>query len=105
MEGCAMRKWTTVTLQKKEIINLCDGTRLGYATDFEFDPKCAAILSLMVPQSSGFCSFGKTEYLFIPWNRIECFGEDTILVRMSPEEISCLTMPLMKDGKGKCKCE
>lgn len=89
---------TTVSLQKKEIINLCDGSRLGFATDFEFDPKCATLLSLMVPRcSGGFLGLGKTEYLFIPWSKIECFGEDTILVRISPGEIAALTSPVCRD--------
>lgn len=84
---------TTVSLQRKEIINLCDGARLGFATDFEFDPQCAKLLSLMVPRChGGFLGLGKREYLFIPWNKIECFGEDTILVRLSPSE--CRTLPL-----------
>ena len=90
---------TTVSLQKKEIINLCDGSRLGFATDFEFDPKCAALLSLMVPRcTGGFLGLGKTEYLFIPWNKIECFGEDTILVRLTCAEVASLTSPVGRDG-------
>ena len=93
---------TTVSLQKKEIINLCDGSRLGFATDFEFDPKCATLLSLMVPRPPcGFLGLGKREYLFIPWNKIECFGEDTILVRLSPSETQTLTLPLCRDD---CEC-
>ena len=89
-----MPRCTTVSLRKKEIINLCDGARLGYATEFEYDPKCATITALMIPQCNGFFNFGKTEYLFIPWNKIECFGEDTILVRLPPGELSTLTLPL-----------
>lgn len=97
---------TTVSLQKKEIINLCDGSRLGFATDFEFDPKCATLLSLMVPKcSGGLFGLGKTEYLYIPWNKIECFGEDTILVRLSPHETESLTSTVCRDecdkGRGK----
>lgn len=89
---------TTVSLQKKEIINLCDGSKLGFATDFEFDPQCATILALMVPRGSGgFLGLGKREYLFIPWNKIECFGDDTILVRLSPSE--CRTLPLSHCGR------
>ncbi len=97
---------TTVSLQKKEIINLCDGSRLGFATDLEFDPACARLLALLVPcGSGGFLGLGKTEYLVIPWERIECFGEDTVLVRLSPSERRTVTLPPCKkgceDGKGK----
>ncbi len=86
---------TTLSLRKKEIINLCDGARLGFASDFEFDPKCATVLSLMVPQQgSGFLGLGKTEYLCIPWRNIECFGEDTILVRLTAAEMQGFTHPI-----------
>ena len=91
---------TTVSLRKKEIINLCDGSRLGFATDVEFDPKCANITALMVPcPCSGFLGLGKTEYLFIPWCKIECIGEDTILVRLSPGEEESLTSSVCRDGR------
>ena len=32
-----MKRCSTAQLREKEIINLCDGMRLGYADDFEFD--------------------------------------------------------------------
>ena len=97
---------TSVSLRKKEIINLCDGARLGFATDFEFDPKCATILSLMVPRpSGGFLGLGKQEYLFIPWHKIECFGEDTILVRLTREDCRTLTLPICRDDCEPCHGE
>lgn len=90
-----MPRCTTLSLRKKEIINLCDGSRLGFASDFEFDRKNATLTALMVPRSSGgFLCFGKTEYLFIPWCKIECIGEDTILVRLTPNEEETLTGPV-----------
>lgn len=93
-----MARCTTVSLRKKEIINLCDGSRLGFATEFEFDPKCTAITALMVPRGGcGFWGFGKPEYLFIPWCKIECIGEDTILVRLSCDEVTSLTSPICRD--------
>lgn len=100
-----MARCTTLSLKKKEIINLCDGSRLGFATEFEFDSKCATITALMVPrQSCGFLGLGKPEYLFIPWCKIECIGEDTILVRLTPNEEESLTSPICHDGcEGKKK--
>ena len=94
-----MPRCTTVSLRKKEIINLCDGSRLGFATEFEFDPKCATLTSLMVSRGGcGFLGLGKPEYLFIPWCKIECIGEDTILVRLSREEEQALTSPICNDA-------
>jgi YlmC/YmxH family sporulation protein len=95
--GGEMPHCTTVSLRKKEIINLCDGSRLGFATEFEFDPKCATLTSLMVSRGGcGFLGLGKPEYLFIPWCKIECIGEDTILVRLTQSDISCCTCPSKK---------
>ena len=99
-----MRQITTASLCKKEIINLCDGRRLGYATELAFDPKCATVLSLLLPQTKGLFAFGKTEYLCIPWSKIECFGDDTILVRMTSQEICSLTLSDI-EGKDDCNCK
>ena len=32
-----MKKYSTADLRKLEIVNVCDGARLGYAGDFEFE--------------------------------------------------------------------
>ena len=94
-----MSRCTTVSLKKKEIINLCDGSRLGFATDFEFDPKCATLTALLVPRGGcGFLGLGKPEYLFIPWCKIECIGEDTILVRITPAEEASMTASICHDA-------
>lgn len=90
---------TTVSLQKKEIVDLCDGTRLGCATELEFDPGCAKLLALLVPcGAGGFLGLGRTEYLVIPWECIECFGEDAILVRLPPERRHKVALPPPKHG-------
>lgn len=84
-----MKRCNTIELRNLEIVNLCDGSRLGYASDFEFDREDARILALIICGSHGFFGIGKEEDLVIPWHKIECIGEDTILVRLTPQEISC----------------
>lgn len=84
-----MKRCSTTELRKLEIVNLCDGTRLGCATDFEFDKEDARILALIIAGSCGLFGLGREEDLVIPWNCIECIGEDTILVKLSPQELSC----------------
>ena len=42
---------STADLRKKEIINLCDGVRLGFSSDFEFD-KCTAQITGLIIESS-----------------------------------------------------
>ena len=92
-----MKRFSTADLRHLEIVNLCDGTRLGYATDFEFDCEDARILALVIRGSCGVLGFGREDDLVIPWQHIECIGEDTILVRLSQTELSCcLCQPYRK---------
>lgn len=86
-----MRKIGTDDLRQKEIINLCDGTRIGYACDFDFDAIDGRITALIVPRPSGFLGLSRNCDLVIPWCKIECIGEDAILVKLSREELdSCV---------------
>ena len=86
-----MKRCSTADLRRLEIVNLCDGARLGYASDFEFDCEDARILSLIIGGNCGLFGFGKEDDLVIPWSMIECIGEDTILVKLSPKDLSCCT--------------
>ena len=96
-----MKRCSTAELRQLEIINLCDGTRLGYACDFEFDREDARILSLIVPRNGGFFCHKKEDLLIIPWCNIECIGEDIILVKLSQQELSsCCCDQHTKKRKG-----
>lgn len=70
-------------LRDKEIINICDGVRLGYVVDVEVDVTSGRVISLV---ASGECRslFGKSEEVVIPWECVERIGDETILVR-APE--------------------
>ena len=83
-----MKRMGTDELRQKEIINLCDGSRLGYACDFEFDASDGRICAIIVPRASGLFGISRECDLVIPWCKIECIGEDAILVRLSREELS-----------------
>ena len=68
-------------MQKKEVINICTGERLGYVCDVEFDIKTGCITSIRVPACSKFLGiFGKNEDYIIPWECIKKIGDDIILV-------------------------
>ena len=84
-----MKRYTTSELREMEVINLCDGARLGYACDFEFDKCDGRILSLIIPGEKGILGGRKSGDIIIPWCKIECFGEDTVLVKLPPEECVC----------------
>ena len=82
-----MKICSTIDLREKEIINLCDGARLGCAQDFDFDVSCGRITALVISGEGGIFSFSKSDDIVIPWDRIQCIGEDTVLVKLSPEEV------------------
>ena len=84
-----MKRCSTANLRQLEIVNLCDGSRLGYASDFEFDREDARITALIINGSCGFFGFGREDDVIIPWCKIECIGEDTILVKLTQQELSC----------------
>lgn len=77
---------TLSDLSKKEIINVCDGTRLGYPVDYEFDVCTSNIIGIIIEKSCGFLGLVAGERTVIPWCKIECIGEDAILVRLSSDE-------------------
>ena len=81
-----MERLSTCDLRQKDVINLCDGVRLGCPNDFEFDPRDGRITALVITRAGGFLGLGKGQDLIIPWHRIECIGEDAILVKLAVEE-------------------
>ncbi|MBQ8407252.1 MAG: YlmC/YmxH family sporulation protein [Clostridia bacterium] len=84
-----MRKISMSELSEREVINLCGGERLGYPCDFEIDLDDGKILSITVSDSGGWSLFcKKTEYV-IPWCKIECIGEDAILIKIPQNELCC----------------
>lgn len=89
-----MERLSTCDLREKEVINLCDGARLGCPSDFEFETCDGKITALVLTRPGGFLGFGRCQELRIPWDRIECIGEDAILVRLSVSE--CCPPPKKK---------
>ncbi len=77
----------TAALRELEVINLCGGERLGYPCDFEIDIDDGKIISLIVSCCEG-GFLAKSEERIIPWCRIECIGEDAILVKLTNDDIS-----------------
>lgn len=82
-----MERFSTCDLRQKDVINLCDGVRLGTPVDFEFNVSDGRITALVVSRPSGFLGLSHANDLTIPWAKIECIGEDAILVRLTPLEV------------------
>ncbi len=69
-------------MRDKEVINVCDGRRLGCVIDVEFNICDGKIVAIVVPADNKISLFGKPEGLHIPWFKIEKIGDDIILVNI-----------------------
>ena len=68
-------------LRRKEVINLCDGCRLGYVGDVELTVPEGAVKAIIVFGPCRFFGlFGRGEEVYIPWECIQRVGDDIILV-------------------------
>ena len=78
-----MANTTFSELRRKEIINVCDGARLGCACDLELDDCTGLISAIIVPGPSRFMGlFRGAEELVIPYCKIQKIGDDVILVQV-----------------------
>ena len=73
------------SLRDKDVINICDGKTLGNVNDLEIDPCNGRICALVVLFDSRLLGFGKCEELIIPWEKVNCFGKDAVLVNIGTE--------------------
>ena len=89
-----MGQCSSENFREKEVINACDGRRLGYVTDIEFDVCDGRITAIIVPVKSGFLGM-KCEDDIIPWEKIRKIGRDVILV----DAEACCPPPCPPDRK------
>ena len=77
-------------LRNKEVINVCDGRRLGFVADVEVQMPEGVIRAIVVP---GPCRFlgvlGRKDDFVIPWKCIRKIGPDIVLVDIKPEDCLC----------------
>lgn len=65
-------------LIRKEVINTCNGCRLGYVCEVEIDVVCGKVCNIFVPKPHK--PFRKAPLLCIKWDQIERISNDMILV-------------------------
>lgn len=69
-------------LRCREVINLCDGARMGFVGDLQFDTVSGQITALIIPENGGVLGLlGRCEDAIVPWSAVEKIGEDIIFVR------------------------
>ncbi len=69
---------TMCEIREKDVVNVCDGKKLGYICDFELDTDCGRITHIYV--SDRLFQVGVKGSIKLKWDSIRCIGEDTILV-------------------------
>lgn len=76
-------------LREKEVINICDGEKLGNVCDIEFEEKTGKIIALIIP---GPCKIlgiiGRDQEYIIPYECVQRIGADVVLVEV--ERDKCL---------------
>ena len=72
---------TISDLRCKEVVNICDGKRLGYVSDVRVDLCSGRLTAIVVPgKGKLFRLFDKDGDGVIPWGAIRNIGDDIILV-------------------------
>ena len=67
-------------LRCKEVINICDGCRIGYVEDVDIRiPEGQVVAVVVCGPSRFFGLFGRGEETYIPWECIQRIGDDIIL--------------------------
>ena len=83
-------------LHCKEVICVCDGSRLGYVADVELTLPQGEISAIVVPGKPRFFGlFGCQDEYVIPWSSICRVGDDIILVDCRPDRCR---LPRQKSG-------
>ena len=73
---CRMRE-----MRCKEVINICDGCRLGYVADVELKlPEGQVCAIIVYGRCRFFGLFGRGEDYYIPWDCVQKFGDDIVLI-------------------------
>ncbi len=73
-------------LRCKEVINICDGMRLGFVNDVLINTGTGQTVALLIPGQCRFLGlFGREDDLLIPWECVKRIGDDIILIEIRGE--------------------
>ncbi len=75
-------------LKCREVINICDGCRIGFVSDVELDCTGGNIIALVIPgRWKCFGLFGREDDYVLPWGCIRRIGSDIILVEVELDRV------------------
>lgn len=70
-------------LREKEVVNVCDGERLGNICDVDFEERTGRICSLIIPgPCKVFGIIGRDSEYIIPYECVKRIGADVVLVEV-----------------------
>lgn len=76
-------------LREKEVVNVCDGERLGNVCDVDFEERTGRICTLVIPGPCKiFGIIGRDSEYLIPYECVKRIGADVVLVEI--EAAKCL---------------
>ena len=76
-------------LREKEVVNVCDGERLGNVCDIDFEERTGRICTLVIPGPCKiFGIIGRDSEYLIPYECVKRIGADVVLVEI--EAAKCL---------------
>lgn len=74
-----------VKLQSKDVVNVCDGCKIGYVSDVEIDWCTRTVCALIIEKYSFFkifCFFKEPPCIIVPIECVVNIGGDVILVNI-----------------------
>ena len=86
-------------IRELDVINVCDGSRLGWVCEFEIDSSCGKICAVIV-SGRYFSLFEQKNTLRIPWEKIVCIGEDAILADCGRDAGRCREEKCRENKRG-----
>lgn len=72
-------------IKSKDVINVCNGRKLGRTIDLVIDTVVGKVRGIVVPGEKGLNFFKSSDDLYIPWKNIKRIGSDVILVEVGDD--------------------
>ena len=75
-------------LREKEVVNVCDGERLGNICDIDFEERTGRICTLVIPGPCKiFGIIGRDSEYLIPYECVKRIGSDVVLVEIESRKM------------------
>ncbi len=69
-------------LNKRDIVNIVDGSKLGPVKDIHIDVEKGTIEAIILQGSRRFWLFSSRKDFIVPWEAVKKLGKDAVLIEM-----------------------